>query len=79
MLDWLKAAWANSKVKVGIVGGALVVATAYGTCTVEPEVVSETEVTPVEETVETVPVNDVETTEPVEVTTETTTETTATE
>ena len=35
MLEWLKSAWARWKVQVSFVGGALVVATAYGTCTYE--------------------------------------------
>jgi len=68
MLEWLKSTWASSKVKVAVVGGALVVATAYGTCTVDPAEVSST--TPVftepASTGETVPVSS---------TTETTTET----
>ncbi len=41
MLEWLKSAWSRWKVQVSVVGGALVVATAYGTCTVEPDTVSE--------------------------------------
>ena len=35
-MEWLKSVWARWKVQVSFVGGALVVATAYGTCTVEP-------------------------------------------
>lgn len=41
MLEWLKSAWSRWKVHVSVVGGALVVATAYGTCTAEPATVSE--------------------------------------
>lgn len=47
MLDWLKNVWTRYKVHVTVVGGALVVATVYGTCTFEPAVSinEETEVT----------------------------------
>jgi len=38
MLEWLKAVWAKYKVHVTVVGGALVVATVYGQCTLEPNV-----------------------------------------
>ena len=66
-MDWLKSQWASWKVKVSVVGGVLVVATAYGTCQVDPGAVSTntTEVT-TETTTETVEVS---------ATTETTTET----
>ena len=59
MLDWLKAAWAKWKVQISVVGGVLVIATAYGTCTVEPalEEVSATTTAPA---VETTAVNSVE-------------------
>lgn len=40
-MEWLKSLWTNSKVRVALIGGALVVATAYGTCTLDPEVVSD--------------------------------------
>lgn len=41
-MEWLKTLLASWKVRVALVGGALVVATSYGTCTVEPaEEVSE--------------------------------------
>ena len=40
MLESLKPLWAKWKVHVSVVGGALVVATAYGTCQVEPGAVS---------------------------------------
>ena len=83
MLEWLKSVWAKWKVQVTMVGGAVVVATAYGTCSYDPQEVSEAEVVPVEETTtETVPVSETEnttTTTNVEnggETTETTTETT---
>ena len=59
-MDWLKSQWASWKVKVSVVGGVLVVATAYGTCQVDPGAVSTSTTT---ETVE------------VSATTETTTET----
>jgi hypothetical protein len=36
MLEWLKAAWAKWRIHITVVGGALVIATAYGTCTYEP-------------------------------------------
>ena len=41
MLEWLKSAWSRWKVQVSVVGGVLVIATAYGTCSVEPPTVSE--------------------------------------
>ena len=40
-MEWLKSLWASWKVRVALVGGALVVATSYGTCTLDPETVSE--------------------------------------
>lgn len=39
-MDWLKSQWASWKVKVSVVGGVLVVATAYGSCEVDPAAVS---------------------------------------
>ena len=36
-MSWIKSLWAKWKVSISFVGGALVVATAYGTCTVEPD------------------------------------------
>ena len=39
-MDWLKSQWSSWKVKVSVVGGALVIATAYGTCEVDPNAVS---------------------------------------
>ncbi len=41
MLESLKSAWQRWKVQVSFVGGALVVATAYGTCSYDPQQVSE--------------------------------------
>jgi len=82
MLDWLKSAWARWKVQVSMVGGVIVVATAYGTCSYDPQQVSEAEVSS-ETTGEVVPVSSTTTTTATETTTtetsETTTETTATE
>jgi len=40
-MEWLKSLWARWKVQVSIVGGVLIVATAYGTCSVEPPAVSD--------------------------------------
>jgi hypothetical protein len=40
-MEWLKSLWAKWKVQVTIVGGVLVVATAYGTCSVDPTTVSD--------------------------------------
>ena len=36
MLDKLKDLWSRWKVQVSVVGGVLVVATAYGTCSYDP-------------------------------------------
>jgi hypothetical protein len=41
MLESLKSLWARWKVQVSFVGGALVIATAYGTCSYDPQQVSE--------------------------------------
>ena len=41
MLEWIKSAWAKWKVQVSVAGGVLVVATAYGTCSVDPAAVSD--------------------------------------
>jgi hypothetical protein len=61
-MEWLKSQWAKWKVHVSVVGGVLVVATAYGTCNVDPGEVSNntttttiTETIPVSVTAETVP------------------------
>ena len=48
MLEWLKSAWAKWKVQVSMVGGVIIVATAYGTCSYDPQVVSEADIAPVE-------------------------------
>ena len=39
-MELLKSLWAKWRVHVSVVGGVLVVATAYGTCSVDPEAVS---------------------------------------
>ena len=44
MLDTLKSLWAKWKVQVSFVGGALVVATTFGTCSYDPQTVSEVQV-----------------------------------
>jgi len=54
-MEWLRTLLASWKVRVALVGGAVVVATSYGTCTVDPEAVSET--TTNTETTETVEVS----------------------
>jgi len=41
MLESLKSLWARWSVQISFVGGALVCATAYGTCTFDPQQVSE--------------------------------------
>ena len=58
MLEWLKSAWARWKVQVSMVGGVVVIATAYGTCSFDPQTVSEAGTTPATETAtETTPVS----------------------
>ena len=44
-MEWLKTTLANWKVRVALVGGVLVVATSYGTCSFDPETVSNAETT----------------------------------
>ena len=44
MLESLKSLWARWKVQVSFVGGALVVATTFGTCSYDPQTVSKVEV-----------------------------------
>ena len=57
-MEWLKSQWAKWKVHVSVVGGVLVVATAYGTCNVDPgEVSNNTTPTTTTEVVPTVPVS----------------------
>ena len=48
MLDSLKSLWSRWKVQITFAGGVLVVATAFGTCSYDPEQVSSVveEVTP---------------------------------
>lgn len=41
MLESLKSLWARWRVQVSFVGGVLVVATAFGTCSYNPQEVSE--------------------------------------
>ena len=63
MLEWLKSAWSRWKVQVSVVGGGLVVATAYGSCTYEPPAVEVSEVvTPSTDSV-TIPVSEITNTE----------------
>ena len=53
-MEWLKSLWARWKVQVSVVGGVLVIATAYGTCSVEPPSALEvSEAIPADETLET--------------------------
>lgn len=59
MLDKLKAIWSKWKIQITVVGGALVIATTYGTCTVEP-VAEEVSAAPTAAAVETTNVNSVE-------------------
>ena len=75
-MEWLKSAWARWKVQVSVVGGVLMIATAYGKCSVEPATVSDatTETTITDETTGTVEVS----TTTDETTGTTTTETTTT-
>jgi hypothetical protein len=84
MIDKLKSWLTNWKVSVTVVGGALIIATAYGKCTVEPDVSAvedavenavETEPATIETTTNSVE-NDVGTAEANTDAAETTTETT---
>ncbi len=52
MLESLKSLWARWKVQITVAGGALVVATAYGTCSYDPQAVSEAEIVPAVEATE---------------------------
>jgi len=85
MLEWLKSAWASWRVRVSVVGGVVVIATAFGTCSFDPQEVSEATVVPVEiNTTETTPVSETTATENTTTTTNVesggeTTEITATE
>tara|TARA_E500000331_G_scaffold337750_1_gene366187 strand:+ start:5831 stop:6097 length:267 start_codon:yes stop_codon:yes gene_type:complete len=84
-MEWLKSLWSRWKVQVSVVGGVLVVATAYGTCSVDPTEVSNNDTTNTTEitetTSETVEVSATTETAGAEATTgdTTTTETTTTE
>ena len=40
-MEWLKSLLASWKVRIALVGGALVIATSYGTCTLDPSEVSD--------------------------------------
>ena len=44
-MEWLKSLLASWKVRIALAGGALVVATAYGTCTLDPSTVSDASTT----------------------------------
>jgi len=44
-MEWLKSLWARWKVQVSVAGGVLIVATAYGTCSVDPATVSDNSTT----------------------------------
>jgi hypothetical protein len=52
-MEWLKSVWARWKVQVSVIGGVLVVATAYGTCSCEPPAAAVSEFTPATEITET--------------------------
>ncbi len=80
-MERLRTLLARWKVQVSVVAGALVIATAYGTCTVEPPADEVSEITPTVETVEQATTVEVSATTSVEEenTPTTTTETTATE
>jgi hypothetical protein len=74
-MELLKSLWAKWKVQVSVAGGILVVATAYGTCSVDPGAVSTSAATEAITVVETVASPDAATTTTTgENTTETTTE-----
>ena len=80
-MEWLRSLLARWKVQVSVVAGALVIATAYGTCTLEPPAEEVSEAAPAAEAVEettAVEVSATTSTEEVNSPT-TTTETTATE
>ena len=52
-MEWLKSLWSRWKIQVSVVGGVLVVATAYGTCSVDPAAVSNNDTTNTTEITET--------------------------
>ena len=80
-MERLRTLLARWKVQVSVVAGALVIATAYGTCTVEPPADEVSEITPTVETVEQATTVEVSATTSVEEenSATSTTETTATE
>ena len=43
MINHLKNLWAKWKVQISVIGGAIIIATAWGTCTVQPAQVEEAE------------------------------------
>jgi|TARA_R110002060_G_scaffold2587_1_gene4286 hypothetical protein len=55
-MEWLKSLWAKWKVHISVAGGVLVIATAYGTCSVDPTTVSDNSSTDIN-TTETVEVS----------------------
>jgi hypothetical protein len=59
MLEWLKSTWTNWKITIAVVGSAIVVATAYGTCTYEPAS-EEVSAAPAPADVETTPAGSIE-------------------
>ena len=73
MLDKLKEMWAKWNVQAKVVGGALVVATIWGTCTYEPNLTGQSDDAETQETQGADPVSNDQTTET------TTTEVTTTE
>lgn len=78
MLEWLKSAWASWRVRVAMVGGVVVVATAYGSCSFDPQQVSDATNVTTETTPTTVPVSTDTTTTTGTTTTTTETDTTTT-
>ena len=56
MLESLKSLWARWKVQVTVAGGVLIAATAYGTCSFDPQTVSEVSVEPAVEVTTVTPV-----------------------
>ena len=81
-MEWLRSLLARWKVQVSVVAGALVIATAYGTCTLEPPAEEVSENAPAAEAVEaptTVEVSATTSTEEANSPTTTTETTTATE
>lgn len=71
MLDKLKALWSKWKVQVSVVGGVLIVATTYGTCSYQAPS-AESSVEPVEGVTETIEATTTTDTTPEGTTTEST-------